>query len=467
MSGDTKTNVQQVKKCNEEDPVNAEDYDFLRFIVSDFHGIARCKVVTKSAYPHMKNKGPGMAWKTVLLSFDNYFNCDAKREDGKKCTDARLTPAEDVTIPRHLPWAGCGKYNVGAVMCETWWGIDNIRQEACPRYIARRLCDQLEKEHNLKLLHAVEMEFIMLNEDNKPLFDSGSLYIPQEFALLEHELLALSDNLEKAGIPIETLQTEFGAGQIEIVMKPVFGIEGADNEFILKNAVKEMLQKPGQHSRSTFVSRPIEDKVGSANHWNHSLWWTNGKDAMWDEKSESGLSEVAQHWLAGILKHAPALSSMQCPTVNCWRRLHVQGGTRDIGTPSAITWGVENRLTMIRVIARGGGKCTYFENRLGGSAMNPYLALAAHVAAGLDGIKNKLPLPPQGTEENFCGTLPMSLEDSLVALENDKELTEYMSPEFVKWYVDAKRKEQEVLDIHSKRIGDKFKAEMEFYSKWL
>ena len=95
-------------------------------------------------------------------------------------------------------------------------------------------------------------------------------------------------------------------------MKPVMGIEGADNEFLLKNAVKEILQKPGQHWRATFMSRPLEHKVGNSNHYNHSLWTVrdDGKkiDAMWDPSSESGLSKTAQHWLAGILKHAPALS---------------------------------------------------------------------------------------------------------------------------------------------------------------
>lgn len=139
-----------------------------------------------------------------------------------------------------------------------------------------------------------------------------------------------------------------------------------------------------------------------------------------------------------------------------------------LGTPSEITWGVENRLTMIRVIARGGDGKTYFENRLGGAAMNSYLSLAAHVAAGMDGIKNQLELPPQGTGVNFCGVLPMTLEGALVALENDKALTGYLGQEFVNWFVDAKRKEIEVVQQHTQRLnGDQFKAEMDFYSKWI
>lgn len=288
------------------------DYDFYRFMVADFHGIARSKLVTKSAYKYMLKKGPGVAWKTLLLSFDNYFNCDAKRVDGVRCTDARLTPAEDVVaVPRPLPWAGHGS-KIAGVMCETWWGIDSKRQDACPRYMARRLCQQLEAEHGLRIFHASEMEFVLFNEEGKPLFEEGCLYIPQELSFLEEELLPLSKMCEEAGIPIETLQTEFGPGQIEIVLKPTFGIEGADNEFLFKNAVKEILQKPGQRGRATFMSKPIINKVGSSNHYNHSLWKVleNGEveDAMWDDTTECNLSKISQHWLAGLLKHAPALA---------------------------------------------------------------------------------------------------------------------------------------------------------------
>jgi Glutamine synthetase len=304
--------VDATEPAKKKDSTEEGDYDFYRFMVADFHGIARSKLVTKSAYNYMLEKGPGVAWKTLLLSFDNYFNCEAKRVDGVRCTDARLTPAKDVTaVPRPLPWAGKGS-KVAGIMCETWWGIDNKRQEACPRYMARRLCQQLEVEHGLRIFHASEMEFVLFDKEGKPLFDEGCLYIPQELSFLEEELLPLSKMCEEAGIPIETLQTEFGPGQIEIVLKPTFGIEGADNEFLFKNAVKEILQKPDQRGRATFMSKPIIDKVGSSNHYNHSLWKVKEdggvEDAMWDADTECSLSKTAQYWLAGLLKHAPALA---------------------------------------------------------------------------------------------------------------------------------------------------------------
>eukprot|EP00111_Clytia_hemisphaerica_P019696 TCONS_00058128-protein len=454
-----------------EDVQEEEDYDFYRFIVSDFHGIARSKLVTKSAYKYMKKRGPGIAWKTVLLSFDNYFNCEAKRLDGERCTDARLTPAEDLSVPRSLPWAGEG-YKIAGVLCETWWGIDGLRQQACPRYMARRLCDQLESEFGLRIFHGTEMEFTLFKEKGVPEFDDGGLYIPQELDTVCKELLPLSKHCEAAGIPIETLQTEFGPGQLEVVLKPAYGIEGADNSFLFKCAAKEILAKPGFHGRATFMSKPIIDKVGSSNHFNHSLWKVkdNGEleDSMWDGTQESKLTKTAQHWLAGILKHTPALAAIFNPTVNDWRRLHITASTRDITTPHYITWGIENRLTLIRVIARGAGKATYLENRLPGATMNPYLALAGMVAAGIDGIRNKIELPAPGNTENEFGVLPGTLEEALDALKSSSVMREHLGDEFVNWFVCAKEKEIEVLNEYTdKNGGDSFQTEVDFYSKWI
>lgn len=288
---------------SEKEKQKNDEYDFYRYLVSDFHGIARCKIVTKSAYPRMSKKGPGIAWRTPLLSFDSFNHYEMTRVDGKKCTDARLVVVE--SVPRPLQWAGKG-HSVAGVVCETWWGVEETPQMACPRYIARRLCDQLESEFNLRILHATEMEFTIFNEENRPLFDEGSFYISQEFANHEAELLTLSRMCEAAGIPIETLQTEYGPGQIELVLKPTYGVEGADNEFLFKNAAKEILQKPGQYSRCTFMSKPIVDKVGNGSHFNHSLWRVKGsekdcslEDAMWSEDYDCNLSKTAQHWLAG------------------------------------------------------------------------------------------------------------------------------------------------------------------------
>jgi len=190
---------------------------------------------------------------------------------GKTCTNARLVV--EYSVPRPLPWAGKG-HSVAGVVCETWWGVDNEPQMACPRCIARRMCEQLESEFNLRILHATEMEFTIFNEENYPLFNEESFYVSQEFANHEAELLSLSKMCETVGIPIETLQTEYGPGQIEVVLKPTYGVSFC--EFLFKNSAKEILQKPGQYSRCTFMSKPIANKVGNGSHFNHSLWRVKG-----------------------------------------------------------------------------------------------------------------------------------------------------------------------------------------------
>ena len=123
---------------------------------------------------------------------------------------------------------------------------------------------------------------------------------------------------------------------------------------------------------------------------------------------------------------------------------------------------------MIRVIARGAGKGTYLEHRQPGSAMNPYLALAAMVAAGMDGIKNKLELPPDGNTLNEYGVLPSTLAQALDALNTSQVMREHLGDEFVNWYVCAKTKEIEcVNEVTEKLGGNSFKAEIDFYSKWI
>ena len=133
-----------------------------------------------------------------------------------------------------------------------------------------------------------------------------------------------------------------------------------------------------------------------------------------------------------------------------------------LGTPDNITWGLESRDTMIRVIARGAGKATYLENRSPGAAMNPYLGLAGMVAAGLNGIRNELELPAEGTGLNECGKLPGSLEEALQALETDTAMVELLGQEFVNWFTGAKRNEMASLQQYTDRNGgDSFKAELE------
>src|SRR5262249_35838516 len=145
------------------------------------------------------------------------------------------------------------------------------------------------------------------------------------------------------------------------------------------------------------------------------------------------------HFIAGQLAHAPALTALAAPTVNCAKRYKLYSFA-----PTNATWGFENRTTGIRVKATGDDR-THIENRMGAGASNPYLLMAGCLAAGLDGLKNKLALPPvvdgiaYGMDK--VTNLPTRLDDALTALEQDNALTEQLGAEFVKLFVAVKRHE--------------------------
>lgn len=180
---------------------------------------------------------------------------------------------------------------------------------------------------------------------------------------------------------------------------------------------------------------------------------------MLDDTDPDNMSKAARHWLAGLLHHAPALTALCCPTLNCYRRLF--SGP----TPSKITWGVDDRRGVFRV--HNAKNNVYIENRLASAPCSPYLAIAGTVAAGLDGLKRELDLPEAGVAGK-AEDLPKTLADALDALEKDEDLRSLLGERFVQVYLKAKR-EYEVqryvaanLDTEEKQM--EFERNMYFES---
>ena len=259
----------------------------------------------------------------------------------------------------------------------------------------------------------------------------------------------LREALETMGVKIATTQPEYGSGQWELTTDPYDGVAGADVGFYVKNAVKGFLETRGYHA--TFMTRPTLDSISSGLHLNHSLWRPGtatgggrgeGEDNVLLDVDSAGdgdsglekLSPTARHWIAGLLTHASALTALACPTLNCYRRLF------GLTAPSTSIWGLEDRNALLRVrVLRGGG--LFLENRLPGAAASPYLALAATVAAGRDGLERRLQCPPpSGSNASGAGCeLPRSLAQALTALEEDQQLVELLGEDFVRCYVGSKR----------------------------
>ena len=359
-----------------------------------------------------------------------------------------------------LPWATGGKYRIGEVFCESFWAPpyrDGAPQGTCTRYMART---QLERLSALgyQLMSGYEAEFFMYRKDwtSRPMFHGVDMF--SSVILAEHDemICSMAEGLSAAGVDVMSLQNEYGPGQIEFATGTKFGIESADQMFTLKESVKEIGNQRGW--RATFMTKPTsEPGCCSGMHFSGSLW-TAGKNAFHDPETRR-LSAVGQHWAAGLIKHAAALTALLCPTVNCYRRLH-----RAFAPDRAdCVW--ESRNAMLRIVI-ASRQMTYVENRLPSSAANPYVVLAATVAAGIDGLTNRLELPgyPKGHGEK----LPSSLSEALAALESDKVLCEALGEQFIRWFLTVKR-EVEITKVNEAKAAgrDDLDIERELYFTFL
>ncbi|CAH1780789.1 unnamed protein product [Owenia fusiformis] len=348
---------------------------------------------------------------------------------------------------------GCGRYKVGEVICEPHWKEDGSYQKASPRYVARKQLDRLSNM-GFSVMGANEFEFQVLNEKTlEPVFEGMDVFTSVVMATQESLLYEIDGELLKAGVDTETYQTECGPGQFEITMRPVKDMKIADSAFILKNGVKEICQKRGL--LATFMSKPSSRHQMNGTHFNHSVWDCKGKNPMYDPTKDDNLSEFAGHWIGGLVKHSRAITALCCPTVNCYHRI----GQR--WCPDIINWGIMNRHTLFRV-KNTGESGTYVENRLPSGACNSYLVMAATLAAGIDGVLNKIPRPKEADKGGE--KLPQTLSEAITALKEDSVLCEGLGEEFVDWFTRVKQ-ECEIDPLGEDKNEDAYPAEREMYMK--
>ena len=340
----------------------------------------------------------------------------------------------DLNTLHPVPWMGMGKYKIGELLCETYW-LDDTQQDACPRYVARRQVERLS-QMGYKIYSGFELEFHMSCQETKqPLFYDKDYMCNRTVAKNERLFLDMERYLLDAGVDIDMLHTEHGAGMMEGVLRPKYGIKSPDMTFIFIQGILEMADKNGYIAN--FMSKRDMNDDGNGLHFSHSIYDTStGANIFYDPNKPDNLSDIAKHWIAGLVKHSGAMAALLCPTVNCYRRLFRPWA------PGKVFWGIDNRFSAYRAKNKGS-KYTYIENRVSGGKANPYLVFAATVAAGLDGVINKLECPAPNDEAS-AKDLPRSLSSALEELQADKVMVDALSEEFVEWYVQNKKE----VDIH-------------------
>jgi glutamine synthetase len=247
--------------------------------------------------------------------------------------------------------------------------------------------------------------------------------------------------MDGAGVPIEFSKGEAGRGQHEINLAYSTAVEMADRHVIYKNGAKEIA---GQLGRSiTFMAKYSVDEVGSSCHIHSSLWDHTGTiPMMWDANAADHQSAAFRGWLGGQIDCGRELAWMFAPTVNSYKRYQPESWA-----PTALAWSVDNRTCGFRIV--GHGAAQRIETRIPGGDVNPYLAFAALIAAGLHGIEAELELPPAlegNAYESDAERFPSTLREAIEALERGEIARAALGDDVVDHYLNYARTEQRLFD---------------------
>ncbi|UOF91203.1 glutamine synthetase family protein [Fodinisporobacter ferrooxydans] len=315
-----------------------------------------------------------------------------------------------------------------------------------PRHVLKKVLDTFQDLGYL-VRGSFEYEFYVFVQEAariEPVWKGLHCFSETKQAEVENIITTLFMHLTEMGAGPEVANTEYGSGQFEVTHSPFWGVEISDMAFYYRTSIKEILH--GQGYKATFMSKPASARSGSGAHMNHSLYDQDGHNLFYDPSSADGLSDICRWFIGGQLTHAKALCALANPTINSYKRLVPHSFA-----PTTISWGYEHRGAMIRVPS-GRGEVTRIENRLAGADTNPYIALAAVLAAGLDGILHKIEpsAPIQNTDPygSDFEHLPSSLLEALRELEKNNWLRDSLGADFIEDYLSLRYAEYDRFLAH-------------------
>jgi glutamine synthetase len=322
-----------------------------------------------------------------------------------------------------------------------------------PRTILRR---QVERARKLGLepKTASELEFFLFRDtfeqaaakryqDLEPYGRYIEDYHILQGTKAEWLLRQIRNGMEGAAVPVENSKGEWGYGQQEINLRYTDALEMADRHVIYKNGVKEIAAL--NQVAVTFMAKWSMAQAGSSMHLHSSLWDVKHDTPLFYAKGGEphGMAPVFQHYLAGLMALAQEFALFFAPYVNSYKRY--QAGSF---APTSVVWSYDNRTCGFRVVGHGEG--LRVECRIPGADANPYIAFAATIAAGLHGIENKLPLPPEFHGDAYTAAdlprVPSNLTNAIAALEKSQVAREALGDEVVEHYLHAARLELKAFD---------------------
>jgi glutamine synthetase len=412
--------------------MDKEGVRYLRLYFTDILGRLKGMSITRSELDEVLENGQGFDGSSI--------------EGFVRIEESDLTARPDLQTFRIFPWEIAGE-KVAMVFCD----IENPKgepYEGDPRYVLRRMVDKA-KEMGFNFYVGPELEyFYFRNGDNgvPEIIDEGGYFDYGTIDLGTRVRKKTVVALESIGVQVECSHHEVAPSQQEIDLKYDNALKMADFAMIYRMIVKEVALENGIYA--TFMPKPIFGENGSGMHCHQSLFKGNS-NAFYSKEGEYHLSDVGKSYIAGLMNHVKEFTLITNQWVNSYKRL-VPG----YEAPCYISWGQRNRSSMIRIpmYRYGKEKATRVELRSPDPACNPYLAFAAMLGAGLEGVKNGYELV-KPTEDNIfhmsdkerkkrkIDSLPGTLESALRVFEKSKLMREVMGDHIFESLVANKQKE--------------------------
>jgi len=353
----------------------------------------------------------------------------------------------DLDTIRMMPWLP----GTAMVLCDVLDHHDHKPVPHSPRAILKRQIERLDAM-GLTAMMATELEFFLFAapldhirrdgfRDLEPISGYNEDYHILQTTKEEGVLRPLRNHLHAAGIPVENTKGEAEAGQAELNIRYAPALECADHHTIAKHAVKEIAWAQGR--AATFLPKWHKDRTGSSSHVHQSLV-QDGKPAFHDPDGEHGMSGLMRHYMAGLIAYAPDYTALLAPYVNSYKRF-----AKGTFAPTKTVWSVDNRTAGFRLCGANTNGIRV-ECRIGGSDLNPYLAQAAMLAAGIKGIEDKMDLaPPTGGDvydAAGAADIPRTLRDATETLRGSAMLRAAMGDDVIDHYTRCAEWEQEEFD---------------------
>ncbi len=429
------------------------DLRTVRLVVVDQHGMPRSKSLAPDVAIAAMSNGLDFSGAIYSLDTGNQVFVPAFAAGGGFGIDEFTGFPDVVLVPdaatfQILPWAD----RTGWMLCDVYFSSGKPMPLDGRGLMRRALSDLGEAGYDF--LAGIEIEYYIVRLDTDRITPENAGFTPPPPAVSIFErgyqylsevrldsvtavLEMIRDGLAALGLPPRSMEDEWGPGQMEFSFSPIGGLAAADAVVLFRSAVKQMCQRHGL--LATFMCRPgLPNFFSSGWHLHESLLSRrDGRNVF--ASPDAALSAEGRQFVAGLIDHALPMTVFATPTVNGYKRYRPYSFA-----PDRVCWAEENRGALIRVQGAPGDSNSHVENRMGEPAANPYLYMAANIAAGLDGMRRKLDPPPPVEADPYVTDsplLPTSLADAVGALDKDVFFRTAFGDTLVDYLLQMKRAE--------------------------